>query len=256
MGRKVTSENTRLPYEAPRLSGDRGETYPLEASHLEHLQGASFTRIPLADEDNRNAIADAANLSAFEYINRMTTDAIDETLTDGLTGKHIAPQFLNVFIDNLEEHQNELEGKAAAALDQLRKAAEDARASGKSLVFIKDHEAIPDAPRAAALTDELNHAMQRAGTGPLDTHLRGSAAAFVKEGLGSRAAQSIEQNLGYEFRSPSEAAAEIGVRLMEPDRYQELGLSRSQAHALALEYVQRSGKGVRTCQSQQNHKPS
>jgi hypothetical protein len=107
------------------------------------------------------------------------------------------------------------------------------------LLFVKDHLSIPDDVRRNALAEELNHAAQRAATGPLDQHLQQSAEAFTNGSLGQRAQASLEQDLGYQFHSPSEAAAEIGVRLMEPNRYQELELSTEQAHALACEYVQR-----------------
>ncbi len=146
-------------------------------------------------------------------------------------------------ISNLKSDEANLQGIPAPALDQLMQAAQEAKASGKSLVFVKDHQAIPDARRATALTEEVNHAAQYAGTGDLRTHLRGSAAAFTRQGsLGSAAQQALENNNGYQFNSPHEAAVEIGVRLMEPGRYQELGLSKAQAHALAFEYMQRLEK--------------
>jgi hypothetical protein len=240
---KVRSENARLPYDAPTLEGDRAESYSANASDLDHLQAARFTRVPLAEEDAKNAIAHVANLSGFEYMNRMTTTAIDEALSDGLHGKHFSPDSLDGLISNLKSDADDLKGIPAPALDQLMKAAQDAKGGGKSLLFVKDHQAIPDATRGSALTEEVNHAAQYAGTGDLRTHLRGSASGLTRQGsLGSIAQQALESELGYQFNSPHEAAAEIGVRLMEPGRYQELGLSKAQAHALAFEYMQRLEK--------------
>ncbi len=108
----------------------------------------------------------------------------------------------------------------------------------KSLILVKDHEAIPDSTRSAVLNEELNHAAQRAATGPLDNHLRGRASEFIQGDLGRRAVQTLKQDLRYAFRSPGHAASEVGVRLMHPGHYQELGLSREEARVLASQYMQ------------------
>lgn len=54
----------------------------------------------------------------------------------------------------------------------------------------------------------------------------------------SVASSALQREQGYQFRSPGVAAAEIGVRLMRPGRYQELQLSLGQARALGRQYVQ------------------
>ncbi len=239
---KVDSENARAAYDPPRLSGNRDEAYPANATDLDHLDAARFERIPLSAEDSRNAIAHATNLSGFEYITRMTTTKLDQALDPMLHGHHFSPDRAGKIIANLETDRAALQGGPSAALDLLFHSAHEAQTSGKSLLFVKDHLSIPDEVRRNALAEELNHAAQRAATGPLDRHLRQNAATFTGGALGQRAQASLEQNLGYQFNSPSEAAAEIGVRLMDPNRYQELELSWGQAHALANEYMQRLEK--------------
>ncbi len=81
------------------------------------------------------------------------------------------------------------------------------------------------------LQEELDHALQGAGTGPLKDHLRRQAHAFVASLPGAQAKESLERDHGYQFDSDGEAAMEIGVRLMANGRYRELGLSHEQAHA-------------------------
>jgi hypothetical protein len=120
----------------------------------------------------------------------------------------------------------------------LEPAARDAQQSGRSLIFIKDHNLLPDAQRAGALAEELNHALQRAATGPLADHLKASAAAFMEGKLASRAKAALATKLGHTFRSDGHAAAEVGERLMRPGGYQELGLSLDEARALGSSYVQ------------------
>jgi hypothetical protein len=240
--KNVRSEEARLPYDPPRISGDRGETYPMKAPDLDHLDAARFERVPLSAEDSRNAIAHATNLSGFECMTRMTTTKMDQALDSMLHGHHFSPDRIGTIIANLESDCAALQGAPSAALEQLLQSAHEAQTSGKSLVFVKDHLSIPDEVRRNALTEELNHAAQRAATGPLDRHMQQNAAAFTSGARGQRAQSSLEQNMQYQFNSPSEAAAEIGVRLMDPNRYQELGLSRAEAHALAYEYVQRLEK--------------
>jgi hypothetical protein len=167
----------------------------------------------------------------------MTGHAEDAAIDDGLHGHHISPAHLPTLIENLKKDEADLNGAPAPGLQQLMQAAQEARASDKSLLLVKDHAGIPDAVRAATLNEETNHAAQRAATGSLDTHLKGSASGFVQGSVGSRAVQFLEQNQGYRFRSPNEAASEVGVRLMQPGQYQQLGLSRAEGHALATEYM-------------------
>jgi hypothetical protein len=240
-GRATVEAQNARPYDAPRLSGNRAEAFPAGASDLDHLQASRFERIPLTREDARNAIAHVANLSGIEYMGRMSGWKRDEAVY-GSNGSQTSPDQLGAVIGNLKIDEAALKGAPAPGLDQLMQSAQEARASGKSLVLVKDHASLPDEQRATVLNEELNHAMQRAATGPLDKHLGASAKGFIEGPLGSRAVQALEQNLEYHFRSPGEAATEVGVRLMQPNQYQELGLSRAEARALASEYMQRLDK--------------
>lgn len=231
----VRAETSRQ-IQAPELSGNRDEKYPLDASDKFHAIKARFEPIPLPSEDEPHAIAHVANLSGIEYLGRNTGFGPDQAAL-AVNGIHIAPDQLDALIHNIGVDEAGFQ-KAPAALTQLREMAEQARAEGKSLVFVKDHALLPEGQRAAALDEELNHALQRAKTGPLTNHLGGKAQAFIDSPLGAKAKRALERGNEYEFRSPGHAAAEIGERLMRPGAYRELGLNPEEARALGAQYVQ------------------
>ncbi len=62
--------------------------------------------------------------------------------------------------------------------------------------------------------------------------------SFMQEPIATVGLQNLQQKFKYSPRNDGVAAAEIGVRLMRPGRYQELGLTLDQARALGREYVQ------------------
>ena len=231
---RIHAENSL--YGAAQLSGNRNENYTRSASDLYHAANGRFERIPLTAEDNANAIALVANLSAIEYLGRKAGYASDVSSRQ-VNGLHISPDQLSDLIAELQGDSVQLK-TASPALLNVEQAARDARASDKSLIFVKDHALLPDSLRAAVLNEELNHAFQRAVTGNrLTDHLGATAQPFLHGRLAKRAALNLV-NRGYQFRSLGHAAAEVGVRLMYPDGYKELGFTPNEADALGTRYVQ------------------
>jgi hypothetical protein len=228
----IVGEQAR-EYPAPGLTGNRFQEYPLDESDQHHADNARFEPLKLDPEDDANAIAHVTNLSGMETLGRIIGEHPDVSAFAS-KGRHIAPQEMHLLKSDLKDY-----GASSPAVDRLRAAADDADKTGRSLIIVKDHELIPPEERASVLHEELDHAWQRAETGEsLTEHLRASAKPLIQSRLGKQAMSALETDQEYKFRSNGEAAAEIGVRLMRPGRYTELGLSHDQAGVLGQQYVQ------------------
>lgn len=69
-----------------------------------------------------------------------------------------------------------------------------------------------------------------------DNHLGASVQEFLGSLLGSQARTGLQSHY-QPFRSDGYASLEIGERLMRPEAYADLGLTREQAGKLAAQYV-------------------
>jgi len=72
----------------------------------------------------------------------------------------------------------------------------------------------------------------------LGDHLGSKASPFIQKPLAAIGVQNLKQKFKYSPRTDGVSAPEIGVRLMRPGRYEELGLTLDQARALGRDYLQ------------------
>jgi hypothetical protein len=191
--------------------------------------------VPLEGIDEQTAIAHVSNASGIEYLARMSNYPPDDG-AQRVNGIHIAPAQIPPFLRLLRVDDAKFGGGAAPEIAQLRALAQEAQKGRKSLIFVKDRVTMPGETRQAYLAEELNHALQaRVSNGKLENHLGPSAAGFTGSPLGVKTEESLVKD--YQFRDASHAALEIGERLMR-GAYEDLGLTREEAHTLGDEYVQ------------------
>ena len=199
-------------------------SYLPKSSTAFHLVRANVERVPLADPaDARRTIMLASNVNAFELVGRLKGIPVDETaeqgdglLLDAAESSAIG-QWLGEAIKTLAH--------PGAGLQRLHAAAVEAGQQGKSLALIySSNDAVPEVVQKAA-NEELDHAMQEE-LGPIAEHLgRDGAEELVSSPEGALGRRNLRESFGYKLKNPSVAAAEIIVRLMQQDRYKELGLT-------------------------------
>lgn len=117
-------------------------------------------------------------------------------------------------------------------------AAERAHRDGKDLILIMDHPGLPEKIKRDALREELDHTLQAQLNGSPSTHLTNYGDFIITDLLGLKAMQYLQNEHGYAGVPESTMAAEVGVRLMRPGGYVELGLNVREAGILAHRYVQ------------------
>ncbi len=218
--------------------------YPVGVSDIDHAKLARFEQVPLSSEDAAYASAHVTNQSGIEYLSRMGPHTPDDLTIDG---RHFGPDQLGAVIHNLgidiEALRKDSHYAAAERLEELQKAVQASKDRGTSRIFVIDSPERADELRDGILTEEVNHAVQRAETGPLQNHLGSSARGFLASPAAIRAL-GILKDAGYDDLDTQHgrAAAELGAALMQPGRYQELKLSLPEARALADDYMARLEK--------------
>jgi hypothetical protein len=215
----------------PRLSTGRNAIYSPNLSADWHARHMQFEEHPLDPEDAKHAVAYVTNPSGIEYISRLAGQL------SGAGALHLAPGDAGKVAALARSSAAEYTTPPQSVLN-LIDAATRAAVSGKSLIVVGDHEGATDETKTAALREELDHAAQSrlAGGRSANRHLsEANASSFVAGSAeGNRATAALSR---YQFESAGEAAAEVGARLMQPQRYQQLDLSHSEARSLGARYV-------------------
>jgi hypothetical protein len=194
--------------------------------------------VPLDAEESRYAVAYAGNPSAIELLTRILAPNVPPDFAALQYGAaHISPADLWAARNRVETGESRY-GRLRG-IGELKAALDDAARAGKSFVLVKDQIGVPEADRQTSFREELYHAMQAhlGGGENLNEHLRPSTARFFSNPNARTAWDTLRQNPGYRNASEGQLAAEIGVRLMESGRFQELGLQYNQARDLAAHYL-------------------
>ncbi|HEX5431703.1 MAG TPA: tyrosine-type recombinase/integrase [Bryobacteraceae bacterium] len=113
-------------------------------------------------------------------------------------------------------------------LQIFRKAA----GKGKSLIFVSDAARWNAGTRETALQEELGHSLQASFTGNSAGHLGNPADQFLTHPAVVPAARALASRYG-ETPDPEE----IGVRLMRPGGFKEMGIAPAEARSLGAAYV-------------------
>jgi len=113
---------------------------------------------------------------------------------------------------------------------------------GRPLPVIQTGASITGENLALNVQEEIDHSRQLA----LHRGLYGLPVEVVETPLGARCAMVLAERAGYVTLDPQSAfyehnraviAAEIGVRLMRPGRYHEMGVTADEAEALGQQYI-------------------
>ncbi len=128
------------------------------------------------------------------------------------------------------------EGAPIQGAQALLKAIQQAADAKKSFVLIND---APDFEQYhdEALAEELSHALQAGITGKTKTHLDAELGTFTEAPIYQKAAKELRKRYTDVEPGGSMEATEVGVRLMRPGGYKELGLTIPEARSLAAHYV-------------------
>lgn len=212
---------------------DRTEPFLSSAPTQVHMRKASIEPIELDARDVPFADAYVASVSAMELIGRtagLPADFAGRTYV----GMHITSQDLGRLSKNLTTLARAyFPGGAPKGVERLIASAQKASSDGKSLVFIADHTNW-EKYRDTALAEELDHAAQSQLSGAPRTHLGTSLEGFLTLPLARKASRYLSY---YGDIDRGTMGAEIGVRLMRPDGWKELGISAAEARILATNYV-------------------
>ena len=236
-GRGVTVQASRVP----QLSENaRAGVYVSHAPASFHARRVELKPIELNSRESDLADAYAISLSGMELVGRAAGRPPDVTgpYTAGL---HIGSADLMKLGKNLERI-GVAKSSAGEGLPQgvsaLMSAMRHASARGKSLVLVSDHEAF-EPHHDVALSEELSHSVQSSLTGTTSAHLGEDAGLrqFFLHPLAAQAASNLAASYGREGPASNSIAVEVGVRLMRPEGYKELGLQPQQARILAAHYV-------------------
>lgn len=230
-------ERPGLNYLPPKLE-KAVAPYTGEMSNQELVSGLHIEPIPLEGADLGRAIAYTASPQTIEMIGRLERKG---GAGDHGIGLHWNPSQIASKLAGLKNIFND-------DLHRLSIAAKEAMRAGKSFILINGNEKIPEAVRATALQEELNHAAQRALHGTEKDTNFGAAERHISDRnrsdlddtsiIGEIAFDKLQEG-GY-FRGavdPGEVIAEIAVRMMVPGRLGELGLTTEQARSWAATYV-------------------
>ena len=235
---------------APELS-ERGG-YVTGAGLMHHGVVSRFERINLDPEEAEIAHAYVTNPSGVELIHRILggPNIPPDYAATRVGGLHIAAEDMWQVYNRLQTARtNGSIPGIAPGLRQLIRAAKGAAEGSRGLVVISDYERKSAAARQRALDEEIGHAMQSRlnygsnlgahGVGAGSGFLPGRRDAFLAEPLTGAAVRALSaRSQMYAQASPGVKMAEVGVRLMNPGQYQELGLDLSRARSLAARYIQ------------------
>lgn len=175
------------------------------------------------------SIALLLNPSAMEVVARTMKYPADS----GLTGMYLPLANVKYALAKIQP----LAGNAA--MRPLIAALQEARLSNKGVAVAKVSDLTRPEEAESTLKEELNHARQdELGVWGNQKHLgEMEAHRFEKLPLAAKAMRNLEIFYGYDLSNRHKAAAEVGVRLMVPNRYRELGLTSDEGRALAAQYV-------------------
>lgn len=234
---------TTTPKEAPLGSrvpplpeGQREGLYVRNAPTVYHASKMALQSLEVGRYSNI-ANAYTVNLSGMELIGRAAGLAAD-SVGPTHVGLHISAHDAARTAKNLGmilRHYYAGEGFPDAArhlLDAFKRAAKE----DKSIVFISDHpewEQYHD----SALTEELDHALQATMSAKTIQHFGQSIEQFVDNPTYKKAAEALTSRYPGMVPDSPQGALEVGVRLMRPDGYGELGLTQAEARALAAHYI-------------------
>lgn len=227
-GQPLFYKPTPLP-EVPKLNeATRGRAYVNNAPAEYHAANTEMKRIPLPDEYRGKAMAYSINPSGMELLGRAAGKTQDET-GRGYVGLHFSPADTGRLARLMRVMTR---GEAP----QLIHALESANELGNSAIFISDHPQW-EKYHNTALAEELHHAVQAQVSGRTRTHFGKSLGKFTSNPLYEKAASTLSERYTGEQRGGPIEAIEVGVRLMRPNGYKELGLTAEEARSLAANYV-------------------
>ena len=195
-----------------------------------YAQRAIAKEVPVPDEQT---IAVLVNPSAMEVFGRVAKQ--QDGSGDRVLGTYIPKQHVFQIAMGLGNVPSKGMAPMIAAF-------QEAALNNKDVIVVKARAGQHPADLQKALTEELNHARQeRLDYHGIAKHLVGdweeeNLENFNNNPLVKRATQALGLFYGYNG-TPSMMAAEIGVRLMVPGRYGELGLNPQDARTLAALYV-------------------
>ena len=221
----------------PRLSSKYERTKPYMPSRSlgYHIQNAVFEGIALSPADSTYAKAYVVNQDAMAFAASFAGFSMDDAAMN-LRGLHMDPHNARK-VASMCATMKQPYTTVPEALDQLHQFAARAAAENKSLILVADHETFPDWHKAIAMREELDHALQSGSTQTLTRYHLGDSATWLTQGSepGRVAAATITKRYGY--LPQGMLAAEVGVRLMRPEGYRELGINSTEARFLAAQYV-------------------
>jgi len=213
---------------------ERTAPYVMGASDFLHGTLTRLEQIRVGAKEGTYADAYVTNLSGMELTARVAGREPD-TSAGRLAGVTVPADSMGLFIRRLQRRFVDEGGRRIAAGAQaLLDAAVRAKARGKSLALVVDHQ-VYDAHRETALDEELGHALQISLPGGSTHHLGGEMLGFLEHPLAQKAAKALAR---YDDVTRNQLAVEIGVRLMRTNGYRELGLEPAEARSLAAHYVQ------------------
>jgi len=120
-------------------------------------------------------------------------------------------------------------------LDKLARAR---KINPRHIVLAQAGPEVTDETIDKIIEEELDHIVQMEATGDLYSNHVGREGEYkvLSSPAGKQAVAALHAQ-GYKGATGSELVLEIGVRLMRPGRYKELGLTAQQAEDLAIDYL-------------------
>ena len=232
---------------APELS-ERGG-YVVGAGLGTHAALARFERVELDPEEAKAAHAYVTNPSGVELVHRILGNSPPDEAGLHVGGFHISAGDMWEVFNRLTtaRTKGEIPG-IAPGLGQLIRAIKGAAEESRGLVGVSDFEGKSPASRQRALDEEIGHAMQSQlnygagltghGIGARSGYLPGERDAFLSDPVARRAFENLASRSQFYARAPDGVKmAEVGVRLMNAGRFEELGLDWNQARSLAARYI-------------------
>ena len=208
----------RSPWEIQRQNAS---VFRLPAAHV-----ATYEPIPLTGADTDRAIALRTNAAGMIY-----------AFNQEPQGLAFPPDTAMRLTEMIQEDIDKVgESRALRAMLQLQNAAYKASLEGKMLVLVNEgneFDKLSPAQMDQTLRHELDHALQNSIEPHEAIWTQRYSPLFI------RAANALRKFAPLDYGKMSDPALrdEIGVRLMQPGHYQDMGLSIAEARALAAEYI-------------------
>ncbi len=240
-----------------RMTGDR-TSWLTGQDDAYHANRAAYEQIKLDPADGEHSLGYVTNPSGIELVYRLgyTGQIPNDYGGKNVGGFHIARSIIPALLQRIT---GKADAKVAqfAGYSQLRNMLKAAEAADKGLAVVSDFLGASDRSRQRALDEELNHGRQSAlNQGRHVSSYHGTATEsavnndpvarnkFLMDPLADRAKRALASHGDggasgglYSKMPPGQAMAEIGVRLMDRDRFEELGLNFWEARTLAARYV-------------------